>query len=84
MNTIHIKISDFVAEWGLSGRSITLAVVMNEYRMDCNKDIEMHEPGCISRTRTTGSDITFPVIKPCFLIRKFYVLLPGSWEKVFV
>jgi hypothetical protein len=79
MNTTHIKI-----QTALEGGFCQLPKVMDEYRMDCSNGIEMHELGRIYRTRTTGPDTKFPRIKPCFLLRKFCVLLPGSWEEFFV
>jgi len=63
--------SGIVGQWGLSGRSITLAKLMYEYRMDCSNDIEMYEPCYIYCARTTGPDVKFLGNKPCFLLRKF-------------
>jgi hypothetical protein len=46
MNKSH-KNLDRVGDGGLSGRSVTLAMVVDKYRMDCSNDIEMHEPSYI-------------------------------------
>jgi hypothetical protein len=47
---------------------MTLAKVMDEYRMDCSNDVEMHEPGYIYRAGITGPGIKFSGIKPCFYL----------------